>query len=100
VWRNGSAAVSKTVSGSSILSTGAKTFYLQEQIMLKYLRVGLPFFVIVACVINFITAFNTDNSLAMMGYITAFFGWTAIAWDEYLTYQRNKRIENVSDSVA
>jgi hypothetical protein len=68
--------------------------------MLKYLRVGLPFFVVLACVLNGISAYSVDNNMAMVAYITAFFGWIAIAWDEYLTYQRNKRIENVSDSVA
>ncbi len=59
--------------------------------MLKYVRVGLPFFVLVACVVNIITAVNTDNSLATMGYLTAIFGWAALAYDEYLTYRRSTR---------
>ncbi len=67
---------------------------------MKYLKVGLPFLVVLACVFNGIAAYGADNGMAVMAYITALFGWVTIAWDEYLTYQRNKRIENVSDSVA
>jgi hypothetical protein len=67
---------------------------------MKYLRVGLPFFVVFSCVWCIFIAVDTANSLALTGYITALFGWAAIAWDEYLTYQRNKRIENATNSVA
>jgi hypothetical protein len=67
---------------------------------MKYLRVGLPFFVVLACVFNGIAAYGADNNIAVMAYITAVFGWIAIAHDEYITYRRNKRIENVSDSIA
>ena len=67
---------------------------------MKYLRAGLPFVVVFACVFNLIAAYGADNMPAVYANITALFGWVAIAWDEYLTYQRNKRMENVSDSVA
>jgi hypothetical protein len=67
---------------------------------MKYLRVGLPFLVVLACVFNGIAAYGADNSMAVMAYITALFGWIAIAWDEYLTFKRNKRIEDVTNSVA
>lgn len=67
---------------------------------MKYFRVGLPFVVVIACVINFITAWNTENSLAMAGYVTAFFGWVAVSYDEYLTYRRNKRFEDATNPVA
>jgi hypothetical protein len=67
---------------------------------MKYLRVGLPFFVVLACILNSITAYGSDNMPAVYANVTALFGWIAIAHDEYLTYCRNKRNENVSDSVA
>jgi hypothetical protein len=67
---------------------------------MKYLRVGLPFLVVFACVFNLIAAYGAANSMAVMAYITALCGWVAIAWDEYLMFKRNKRIENVVDSVA
>ena len=71
-----------------------------EEYTMKYLRVGLPFFVVLACFLNGITAYGSDNMPAVYANITALFGWIAISWDEYLTYQRNKKVENVSDSVA
>jgi hypothetical protein len=46
------------------------------------------------------TAYDTDNSLALMGYVTALMGWIPITFDEYLAYKRNKRIEDVTNSVA
>jgi exosortase/archaeosortase len=67
---------------------------------MKYLRVGIPFSVVLACLLNGILAYSSDNGMAVMAYITALCGWVTIAWDEYLTYQRNKRIENVSDTIA
>jgi hypothetical protein len=67
---------------------------------MKYFRVGVPFVVVLACVINFITAYQGDNNLAMMGYLTAFFGWVAVAYDEYLTYRRSKGVSNVRNSVT
>jgi hypothetical protein len=67
---------------------------------MKYLRVGVPFFVVLACIFNGIAAYDSDNMPAVYANITALFGWIAISWDEYLTYQRNKKVENVSDSVA
>lgn len=67
---------------------------------MKYLRVGLPFIVVFACVFNLVAAYGADNSMAVMAYITALCGWVAIAWDEYLAYKRNKRIEDVTNSVA
>jgi len=67
---------------------------------MKYLRVGLPFVVVFTCVLNGFLAYSDSNNMAVVAYITALFGWIAIAHDEYLTYQRNKRIENVSDTIA
>ena len=67
---------------------------------MKYLRVGLPFFVVLACIVNGITAFSDDNGMAVMAYITALCGWVAIAHDEYFKYRRNKRFEDVTNSVA
>ena len=67
---------------------------------MKYFRVGVPFVVVLACLLNFITAFASDNNLAMAGYVTAFFGWVAIAYDEYFKFRRNKRFEDVTNSVA
>jgi hypothetical protein len=67
---------------------------------MKYIKVGLPFVVVLACIFNGIAAYGADNSMAVMAYITALFGWVAISWDEYLTYQRNKRIENATNSIT
>jgi uncharacterized membrane protein YvlD (DUF360 family) len=69
-------------------------------VYMKYLKVGLPFFVVVACIFNGIAAYGADNSMAVMAYITALFGWVAIAYDEYLVYRRNKRVEDATNSVA
>jgi hypothetical protein len=71
-----------------------------EEFAMKYVRVGLPFFVVLACMINGITAYGDGNSMAVMAYITALCGWAAIANDEYLKYRRNKRFEDVTNSVA
>ena len=59
--------------------------------MWKYVRVGVPLFVVIACVINFINALTINNSFAMAGYCTAFFGWVLVAFDEYLTFRRDNR---------
>ncbi len=67
---------------------------------MKYLKVGLPLVVVFACIFNGIAAYGADNSMAVMAYITALFGWVAIAHDEYLKYRRNKRFEDVTNSVA
>jgi hypothetical protein len=71
-----------------------------EEFAMKYLRVGLPFFVVLACIINGITAYSESNYMAITAYITALCGWAAIANDEYLKYRRNKRFEDVTNSVA
>jgi hypothetical protein len=76
------------------------TILFFKECVMKYLRVGLPFFVVFACIWNVFTAYDTDNSLALMGYVTALMGWIPIAFDEYLAYKRNKRIEDVTNSVA
>jgi hypothetical protein len=68
--------------------------------MLKYLRVGLPFVIVLMCILNIIAAYGANNSMAVNGYFMALCGWVALAFDEYLTFRREKRIENVSDSVA
>ncbi len=71
-----------------------------EEFAMKYVKVGLPFFVVLACIINAITAYVDGNSMAVMAYVTAVCGWAAIAHDEYLKYRRNKRFEDVTNSVA
>ena len=67
---------------------------------MKYLRVGLPFFVVLACVFNGFAAYGDGNNMAVMAYITALCGWIAIAHDEYFTYRRNKRFEDATNSIA
>ena len=67
--------------------------------MMKYFRVGVPFFVVLACIINAITAYSSDNMPAVFANITALFGWLAISYDEYLTFRLN-RSRDVSDTVA
>ena len=71
-----------------------------EEFAMKYLRVGLPFFVVLACIINGIAAYSEDNGMAVMAYVTALFGWVAIAHDEYFTFRRNKRFEDATNPVA
>ncbi len=58
---------------------------------MKYLRVGVPFAVVLACLLNGIMAYSSDNNMALMGYITAICGWITIAYDEYLTYRKENR---------
>jgi uncharacterized protein (DUF486 family) len=67
---------------------------------MKYFRVGIPILVVLSCVFNAIAAYGADNGMAIAAYITALCGWMVVALDEYLTFRREKRIENVSDSVA
>jgi hypothetical protein len=59
--------------------------------MWKYVRVGVPLFVVMASIVNFFNAASIDNTFAMAGYVTAFFGWVLIAYDEYLTFRRENR---------
>ena len=59
---------------------------------MKYFRVGLPFLVLFLCVCNFVLAFYDNNSMAMAGYITAFFGWVAISYDEWMQFRLNKGV--------
>jgi hypothetical protein len=67
---------------------------------MKYLRVGVPILVVLSCIYNAIAAYGANNNMAIAAYITALCGWMVVAFDEYLTFRREKRIENVSDSVA
>lgn len=67
---------------------------------MKYLRVGLPFVIVLFCVVNAISAYGANNSMAVSGYWMAFCGWAAVAFDEYLTFCRNRRIEDVANTVA
>ena len=89
MWRNGSAAVSKTAGGSSILSTGAN--FIFKEFDMKYFRVGVPFLVVLLAVINGAVAYSVDNMPAVHANITAFFGWVAISYSEYLTFRRENR---------
>lgn len=58
---------------------------------MKYFRVGLPFVIVLLCVFNAVAAYGADNSMAINGYVMAFCGWVAIAFDEYLTFRRSNR---------
>jgi len=62
---------------------------------MKYLRVGLPIFVVLAVIFNAIAAYESDNMPAVHASITALCGWLVIAVDEaysfYNTYMKMKR---------
>ena len=59
--------------------------------MIKYLRVGIPFFVVMMVVFGAFASYTVDNMPAFYANITALFGWLAISYDEYLTYRRETR---------
>jgi hypothetical protein len=59
--------------------------------MLKYVRVGLPFVIVLMCILNIVAAYGANNSMAISGYFMAFCGWVAVAFDEYLTFRRENR---------
>ncbi len=56
--------------------------------MLKYVRVGLPVAIVLLCVLNAVSAYGTNNAMAVSGYFMAFCGWAAVAFDEYLSFRR------------
>jgi hypothetical protein len=58
---------------------------------MKYVRVGVPFLVVLACIFNAIAAYGADNTVAVYAYITALFGWIVIAGDE-LVYFRKEHV--------
>ena len=58
---------------------------------MKYFRVGLPVAIVLLCVFNAIAAYGADNFMAINGYLMAFSGWAAVAFDEYLTFRRSNR---------
>lgn len=58
---------------------------------MKYVRVGLPVFVVLACIWCLFISYMDSNHMGLMGYTTALFGWLAIVHDEYLTYLRENR---------
>jgi len=68
--------------------------------MRYFFRIWVPVFVVLACIVNMITAWNTDNSLAMAGYVTALFGWLAIVHSEYIDIKIEKRRQDVSNTSA
>ena len=59
---------------------------------MKYLRVGVPIFVVLAVIFNAVAAYGADNMPAVHANITALCGWLAIAVDEafsfYSTYMK------------
>jgi len=67
--------------------------------MMKYFRVGVPFFVVAIVIFGAVTSFAVDNMPAFYANITALFGWLAISYDEYLTFRLN-RSHDVSNSIA
>lgn len=60
--------------------------------MLKYLRVSIPFLVVVLAIINGLTALGSDNMPAFYANVTALFGWLAISYDEYITFRFRKGV--------
>jgi hypothetical protein len=58
---------------------------------MKYVRVGLPFVVVLLAVFNGVIAYSVDNMPAVYANITALFGWLAISYSEYLTFSRSNR---------
>lgn len=58
---------------------------------MKYLRVGLPIFVVVASIWCLVLSVMENNYLGTMGYITALFGWIAIVCDEYTNFRIQNR---------
>jgi hypothetical protein len=58
---------------------------------MKYLRVGLPFAIVSLCIFNVVAAYGANNTMAAGGYMMAFCGWAAVAFDEYLTFRRENR---------
>lgn len=68
--------------------------------MKQFFRIGVPVVVVLACIVNFITAWNTENSLAMAGYITAIFGWLAVVHSEYVNIQIEKKQQTALDNAG
>jgi hypothetical protein len=60
--------------------------------MMKYFRVGVPFLVVFLSVVNGVTALGSDNMPAFYANITAFFGWVAISYDEYMHFRFNRSV--------
>lgn len=55
---------------------------------MKYLRVGVPIFVVLAVIFNAIAAYGADNMPAVYANITALCGWLVIAVDEVAIYAK------------
>jgi hypothetical protein len=55
---------------------------------MKYLRVGVPIFVVLAVIFNAVAAYGVDNMPAVHANITALCGWLAIAVDEVFFYTK------------
>jgi uncharacterized protein with PQ loop repeat len=55
---------------------------------MRYLRVGVPIFVVLAVAFNAVVAYGADNMPAVHANITAFCGWLAIAVDEVFFYMK------------
>lgn len=68
--------------------------------MKNFFRIGVPVIVVLACIVNFITAWSSDNSLAMAGYVTALFGWLAIVHSEYVNIQIERKQKNALDTFS
>ena len=68
------------------------TFTFKESVMKRYLRFGVPVFVVLVVIFNAIAAYGSDNMPAVYANITALCGWLAIAYDEYLTFKFNRSV--------
>ena len=60
--------------------------------MIKYFRVSIPFLIVVLAIVNGLTALASDNMPAFFANITAFFGWLAISYDEYISFRFRKGV--------
>jgi hypothetical protein len=58
---------------------------------MKYIKLGLPIFVVVACVWCLVLSIMETNYMGTMGYITALFGWLSIAYSEYVDFRIQNR---------
>lgn len=58
---------------------------------MKYLRVGVPFLIVLLAVVNGAVAYSVDNMPAVHANVTALFGWLVIGYNEYLTFCRANR---------
>lgn len=62
---------------------------------MRYLRVGVPIFVVLAVAFSAVAAYGADNMPAVHANITAFCGWLVIAVDEVSIYAKKYKNKDV-----